>query len=63
MWLSLSDLRKVWIRTAPTGLMNGRRRVDVTEHLSEAELNTMINEARKADEAEESLVPCRSVPK
>ena len=30
--------------------MNGRRRFDVIEHLSEAELDAVINEAQKADE-------------
>ena len=47
----VSGLRKVWILTAPTGFMNGRRRFDLIEHLSEAELNMAINEAQKADEA------------
>ena len=31
--------------------MNGRRQFDVIEHLSEAELDTAINEAQMADEA------------
>lgn len=30
--------------------MNGVRRFDVTEHLSEAELDIAINEAQKTDE-------------
>lgn len=46
-----SGLRNVWILTAPTNSMNGRRRFNVIEHLSEAELDTAINEAQKADEA------------
>jgi hypothetical protein len=32
--------------------MNGTRRFDVMEHLSEGELDIAINEAQKADEAE-----------
>jgi hypothetical protein len=32
--------------------MNGRRRFDVIEHLSEAELDMAINDAQKADEAQ-----------
>ena len=31
--------------------MNGARRFDVIEHLSEAELDAAINEAQKLDEA------------
>jgi transposase len=46
-----SDLRKVWILTAPTDFMIGHRRFDVIEHLPEAELDTAINEAQMADEA------------
>ena len=47
----LSGLRKVWILTAPIECMKGSRRFDVVEHLSEAELDTAINDAQKVDEA------------
>lgn len=48
----LSDLRKVWILPASTGFMNGRRRFNVIEHLSETDRDTAINEIQTADEAE-----------
>ena len=54
--LGSSGLRKVWILTAPMECMSGTRRFDVIEHLSEAELDTAINEAQKADEARLSAV-------
>jgi hypothetical protein len=46
-----SGLHKVWILTEPIGCMNGTRRFDLREHLSEADLDTAINDAQKADEA------------
>jgi len=51
-----SDLRKVWVLTAPIECMSESRRLDVVQHLSKGEPDEAINKPQKADEAR--LVRC-----